>query len=307
MDPQPSLPQTTRASLAARWRRWPANVRGVLLVSVGAFVMVCMAALVKHLGQRLPVFEILFVRCLAGFLFILPVVAKRGFGVVRTRRPLMHFNRGFVGTMGNACLFYAVVHMAMADAVTIQFSRPLFMIVIAALFLGDVAGWGRGLATAAGFAGILMITRPFGDDFEPVALVAVAGTLFGTMVVLTVKLLTRTEGTVTIMFYFSIWTTVLSAIPAFVAWVQPSATEFALLILTGFLGIVGQAMFTHGIGTGETTVVMPFDYLRIIYAALIGMAVFAEVPGPWSIAGAAVIMASSLYIVRTGGKRTGRG
>ena len=145
--------------------------------------------------------------------------------------------------------------------------------------------------------------EPFGAGFEPVALVAVTGTLFGTLVVLTVKLLTRTEGTMTIMFYFSIWTTVLSAIPAFVMWVQPSGTELALLVLTGLLGIVGQAMFTHGIGTGETTMVMPFDYLRIIYASLIGMVVFAEVPGPWSIAGAAVIMASSLYIVRTQGKR----
>ena len=190
MDPHPSFIQTKRAAIARRCQRWPANLRGVLLVSTGAFVMVCMAGLVKHLAVRLPVFEILFVRCLAGFLFILPVVARRGMDIVRTRRPGMHFNRGFVGTMGNACLFYSVAHMAMAEAVTIQFSRPLFMILIAAIFLGDAAGWGRGLATAVGFIGIV---------------------------------------------------------------------------------------------------------------------IFGEVPGPWSIAGAAIILASSLYILRSGGKGRGGG
>ena len=106
LDPHPSFIQTKRATIAGRWQRWPANLRGVLLVSIGAFVMVCMVGVVKHLGQRLPVFEILFVRCPAGLLFIFLMVVRQGVSVVCTKRLGMHFNRGFVGTMGNACLFY---------------------------------------------------------------------------------------------------------------------------------------------------------------------------------------------------------
>ncbi|MEE8444618.1 MAG: EamA family transporter, partial [Alphaproteobacteria bacterium] len=122
---------------------------------------------------------------------------------------------------------------------------------------------------------------------------------FGTLVVLTVKLLSRTEQTMTIMFYFALWTTIMSAIPALLSWQWPTQTEWLLLALTGTLGIVGQSMFTHGIGLGETTFVLPFDYLRVVYSVLIGIVAFAELPGLWSWAGMAVIIGASLYLLRT--------
>lgn len=291
--------ETVRTALTARWRRIPANTRGALLVAVGAFILICMAALVKYLGRTLPIFEILFVRCLAGLLFMLPLLARMGMKLARTQRPVLHFARGTVGTLGNLCAFYAVTHMAIADAITIQFSRPLFMIIMAALFLGEVAGMRRSVITAIGFTGIVLITQPFGGAFQPAALVAAAGALTGTLVALTVKMLSRTEKTMTIMFYFSIWTTVLSFVPAMFVWVQPSAAELALLVLTGLIGIVGQACFTHGLATGEITFVMPFDYLRIVYSLIIGIVIFAEVPGIWSLSGIAVIVGANLYLVHT--------
>jgi drug/metabolite transporter (DMT)-like permease len=290
---------TNYTAVTDRWARMPANTRGAALVLLGAAQLICMAALVKYLGRTLPVMEILFVRCFAGFVFMLPLLARMGSSLFRTQRPVLHFLRGTVGTVGNVCLFYAVTHMAIADAVAIQFSRPLFMIVVAALFLGEIAGVRRSVITVIGFTGILLITRPFGDGFEPVALVAAAGALTSTLVALCVKMLSRTEKTPTIMFYFSIWTTVLSFVPAMFVWVSPSATELALLVLTGMIGITGQSCFTHGLATGETTFVLPFDYLRIVFSLIIGVVIFAELPDAWSIGGIAVIVASSLYLVRT--------
>jgi len=286
------------------WDRLPANMRGALLAAFGGFLLIGMATLVKYLGQRLPVFEVLFVRFLAGLVVLVPVVWRSGLGIVATRRPGLHFLRGLVGFMGNVCFFLALAHMVLADAVTIQFSRPLFMIFVAALFLGEIAGVRRSVIAVVGFTGILMITRPFGAGFEPWALVAAGGAFFGTLVILCVKLLSRTEHTLTIMVYFAVWTTVLAAIPAALTWQTPSWTELALMVLTGVLGIVGQGCFTHGVTLGDTTFVMPFDYLRIVYSVLFGIVVFAEMPGPWSIAGAAVIIASSLYLLRT--ERRGR-
>jgi len=121
-------------------------------------------------------------------------------------------------------------------------------------------------------------------------------------VVLMIKLLSRTEPTLVIMFYFALFTTLFAAVPAALTWQTPTGTELALLVLCGALGILGQGLFTHGIGLGETSFVMPFDYLRIVYSFVIGFVWFAEVPGIWSFGGAAVIIASSLYLLRTEGR-----
>lgn len=291
------------AAAKARWAKLSPNVRGAGFVVTGAFVLIVMASMVKHLGQSLPSFEVLFVRFFAGLIVILPVVWRAGFGVLRTDRISAHALRGFVGFMGNLCFFFALVNMAIADTVTIQFSRPIIMVVIAAVVLHETVGWRRALMAVVGFSGVIMITRPFGAGFEPWAIVALGGTFFGTMVVLTIKLLSRTESTLTIMFYFAAFTTLFAAIPAFIVWVPPTLEQWALLALTGTLGIIGQSMFTHGVKLGETSFVMPFDYLRIVYSFIIGFIFFAELPSAWSFTGAAVIIASSIYLVRTEGRK----
>lgn len=277
----------------------PANIRAAAYVALGGFLLIVMASLVKHLGQNLPALQILFVRSLAGLLVILPVIWRVGFGILKTDRFGLHTIRGLLGFIGNVCFFFALINLAIADTVAIQFSRPLIMVVAAALFLGEVVGYRRAAATAVGFAGIIMIARPFGEGFDPWVLAALGGAVFGTLVVVAVKLLSRTEPTLVIMFYYALFTTLFSLIPALFVWQAPSPTEWALLLLTGTLSIVGQGMFTHGIGLGETSFVMPFDYLRIVYSFILGMVLFAEVPGYWSFAGAAVIIAASVYLLRS--------
>lgn len=287
------------ATILERWNRISPNVRGACFVVFGAFLLIVMASLVKHLGKTLPAFEVLFVRFLAGLIVITPLVWRMGLKIVKTSKLHLHAARGFVGFMGNLCFFFALIHITLADTVTIQFSRPMIMIVVAALFLNEVIGFKRGIVTLLGFGGILLITKPFGGGFDPWYLVALGGTVFGTGVVLTIKLLSRTEETVTIMFYFALFTTLLAFIPAMFVWQTPTWTEVVLLALTGTLGIVGQGLFTHGVGLGETSFVMPFDYMRIVYAFVLGIIWFAETPGWWSYGGAAVIIGSSVYLLRT--------
>jgi drug/metabolite transporter (DMT)-like permease len=249
----------------------PANIQGACFVAVGGFLLIVMVAVFKHLGQSLPAFEVLFVRFLAGLIVILPLVWRMGIKIVRTRKIRLHAARGFVGFLGNILFFFALIHISLGDTVTIQFSRPLFMIVVASMFLGEAVGLKRSLITLVGFGGILMITKPFGEGIDPWALSALGGAFVGTLVVLTVKLLTRIEQTVTIMFYFSAFTTLFALIPAVLIGQAPTATEWALLFLTGALGVVNQGLFTHGIGLGETSFVMLFDNLRIVYSFILGI------------------------------------
>lgn len=286
-------------ALNSGWAGLSPNLKGAGYVSLGAALLIVMASMVKQLSQTLPTLEIQFVRFGMGLLILVPVLWRLGFRRLKTTKIRLHATRGFIGFLANTCLYFALANMAIADAITIQFSRPLVMVVIAVLILKHVVGWQRALVAAVGFVGIMLITRPFGDGFQPWALVALTGTIFASSVVFVIKELTRTEETMVIMFYFALFTTLFSAIPAAIVWQTPTSWEFVLLFTAGLIGITGQSLFTQGLRLGETTFVMPFDYMRIVYSFVIGIIWFSEIPGLWSYLGSALIVVSSFYLIRT--------
>jgi drug/metabolite transporter (DMT)-like permease len=287
----------------AHWKIMDKGARGVALVSAGSLILVVMATVVKHLGTDLPAMEILFFRALVGFLFILPIFARDPMEPWRTKRFGMHFVRGATGALGNALFFWTLTHMLLADAMALQFSRPLFMLPLAVFFLGEVAGWRRSMVAVVGFLGIMLYARPFTAGFDPSAVVGAAGALVGGLVVIGIKQLAKTEPTRVIMFYYAFWNVVFAVIPAVILWVTPSWAELALLVVVGFLGISGQSLITHGLSLGDATVLVPLDYSRIVYSAALGYLLFGELPGLWSLAGMALIVAASLYLVLTEKKR----
>src|SRR6188472_316098 len=120
------MPQNTSAPLMMRWSALEPVVRGAMLVSAGSMTLVLMAIVVKFLGSRLPSIEILFFRSLIGFLLVLPLFARDPLLPLRTKRFGMHLVRGATGAVGNACFFWTITHMLLADSMALQFSRPLF-------------------------------------------------------------------------------------------------------------------------------------------------------------------------------------
>jgi drug/metabolite transporter (DMT)-like permease len=297
------MPQKTFDPLMARWNAMEPVARGAFLVSAGAMTLVIMAAVVKFLGSRLPSIEILFFRSLIGFFLVLPIFMRNPLQPFRTKRFGMHLVRGATGAVGNACFFWTITHLLLADAMALQFSRPLFMIPLALIFLGEVAGMRRSIVAVVGFVGIMLYARPFTAGFEPGAFIGAIGALFGGLVVICIKRLQTTEPTRVIMFYYAFWNAVFALIPTIWFWVTPTWPELMLLAVVGFLGISGQSMITHGLSHGDATVLVPLDYSRIIYSAALGYLVFGELPGLWSLAGMAVIVSSSLYLVLTERRR----
>jgi drug/metabolite transporter (DMT)-like permease len=277
--------------------------RAAALVSAGSLTLVVMATVVKHLGNELPAMEILFFRSAIGFLFVLPLFARNPLEPFRTKRPGMHLLRGAVGAVGNACFFWTITHMLLADAMALQFSRPLFMIPLAVFLLGETVGLRRTAVAAVGFAGIVLYARPFTGGFEPDAFVGALGALAGGLVVICIKRLATTEPTRVIMFYYAFWNALFALIPAALFWVTPTLPQLALLTVVGMLGIGGQSLITHGLTMGEATVLVPLDYSRIVYSAALGYLLFNEIPGPWSFAGMALIVGCSLYLVLTEKRR----
>jgi drug/metabolite transporter (DMT)-like permease len=290
-------------SLQARWDATDRNARGAMLVSLGSFTLVVMAMLVKQVGSTIPTIEILFFRSFVGIFLVLPMFMRNPLEPLRTTRLGLHAVRGMIGTLGNICFFWTITHMLLADSMALQFSRPLFMIPLALLFLGEFAGWRRTAITLVGFAGIALYARPFTAGFDPGAFVGAAGALFGALVIICIKRLSSTEPTRTIMFYYAISNAVFSLIPTIWFWVTPNWTELVMLVLVGILGISGQGLITHGWTLGDVTALVPLDYSRIVYSAVLGFLVFGEMPGLWSFAGMAIIVASSLYLVLTERRR----
>jgi drug/metabolite transporter (DMT)-like permease len=193
--------------------------------------------------------------------------------------------------------------MLLADSMALQFSRPLFTIPLALIYLGDAGNIRRTMVSIVGFVGVLLYARPFTAGFDANALVGAVGAFFGALVVVSIKQLSATESPRVIMFYYAVWNSVFSLPLAWWVWVTPHASELPPLLLIGFLGIAGQSMITKGLTLGDATALAPLDYSRIVYAAAIGYVLFSEIPGPWSLAGMSLIVAASIYLVLTDRKR----
>ncbi len=296
--------QTRAARLTLAFDNWLAPAaQAVFFVSLGSLMLVVMAAAVKSMGDRLPSFELLFFRSAIGLLFVLPIFIRNPLEPLQTKRPLMHLTRGALGALGNGCFFWTITHMLLADAMALQFSRPLFMIPLAILFLGERVPLSRTLVSIVGFVGILFYARPFTSGFDANALVGALGAFGGALVVVSIKQLAKTEKTRVIMFYYAFWNAVFALIPSLFIWVWPVGWEWATLTLIGFLGISGQWMITTGLTKGDASALAPLDYSRIVYAAILGYLIFGEIPGVWSFAGMAIIVAASIYLVMTEKKR----
>ena len=305
-DQQPAAgaAQTRSGRLTQAFDAWLAPAgQAIFFVSLGSFLLVVMAAAVKSLGDRLPSFELLFFRSGIGLLFVLPIFIRNPLEPLQTKRPMMHLTRGALGALGNGCFFWTITHMLLADSMALQFSRPLFMIPLAILFLGERVPLSRTMVSIVGFVGILLYARPFTSGFDSNALVGAMGAFGGALVVVSIKQLAKTEKTRVIMFYYAFWNAVFALIPSLFIWVQPMGWEWATLILIGFLGISGQWLITTGLTLGDASALAPLDYSRIVYAAVLGFVLFGEIPGVWSFAGMAIIVGASIYLVMTEKKR----
>lgn len=290
--------EETRPGLAARWRALPGNLRGALWMLLAGLLFSVMGAIIKALGARLDAFQIGFFRCAVGLVAVLPFMLRSGRAAFPRRRLALHATRGALGTAAMFCSFYALTVLPLADATAISFAVPLFTIPFAVLLLGEVVRWRRWTATGVGFAGVLVMVGPGGGALEPAVAIAVLGALLVALVNVTVKQLSRTEPPLAIVFSFSVVATLTSAVPAAVVWRAPTASELALLMAVGALGATAQTCAIRGFAVGEATAVVPFDYVRLLYAGLIGYWIFAEVPGWTTLAGAALIVLATLYIAR---------
>ena len=271
------------------------NVRGAVWVVLAAALFVVMGTLTKLLADRFESAQMGFFRVAFGLLAVLPFVAHMGPRQLVTGRLWLHLLRGLGGGLAVLCGFYALMHLSFADAVSISYARMLFVIPLAVMFLGEKVRVRRWTATAVGLVGVLVMLRPAGE-VELATWIALLGALLVAGVSIMVKRLAETERPETLLFYFGVTSTLVTLLPALAVWTTPTLWELALLLAIGGSGSAAQYCMIQGYKSGEATAVIPFDYFRLLFAAAVGIVLFAEYPDAWTIGGAAIIVASTLYI-----------
>ena len=277
-------------------KRAPSTVRGLGYMLVSTLAFATLHAIIRHLAQGMHPFEIAFFRSFFGFLILSPWLLRSGIGILRTKRVRLYTLRCAFGAATMLMWFSALAMVPLADAVALGFTSPLFVVIGAALFLGEIVSGKRLVATLCGFAGALIILRPGSGvlDVGAILVLLSAVTLAGAN--LSVKELSRTEPVQAIVTYMVIFMVPLTLIPTLFVWQTP--TPLQLVELAGLAGVatLGNYAMTRSVAVADASAVMPYDYARLPFAALIGFFIFGEVPDALTWVGAVVIIGSTLYI-----------
>ncbi|WP_434624914.1 DMT family transporter [Azospirillum sp. B2RO_4] len=268
-----------------------------MLLSVLFFSV--MNVLAKLLMDRFPVNEVMFFRSLFALIPVCLVIHfANGFAsTLRTRYPWGHLGRSMIGLSAMVATFWSFHLLPLGDAISLNFAAPLFLTALSVPLLGEKVGIHRWSAVLVGFAGVLIIVRPSGDVLNLGAMLALGGALCTAIAMIAIRQLSRTELPNTIVFYFTLLTTVMTGLSLPVSWITPGPLDLLLLLATGLCGGGGQLMLTRAYSLAPAAVVAPLNYASLLLAVGFGWLLWGEVPTGTMAAGAAVVMASGLYIL----------
>ena len=282
-----------------RTHRLAPNVRGALWMLASGVAWTGMASLVKYLGHAYPAPLETFYRQFVGFCVVLPLIVRRRGAVYATTRPGILILRALAATISGNLSIYAYQNIPLADANVLSFTRTLFMVPLAVMIVGETVGALRITAVLMGFVGVLLMVGPGSGGHPHLSLASGAMLVSSFLMAFSVtgmKVMTRDHSAATLV----IWSTslgVLLAIPgAILTWRWPAPGDLALLIGIGVFATAAQATYVRGMTVGDASAMAPMDYTRLIFAATAGFLFFGDVPGPWTLAGAGVVVVSTLLI-----------
>jgi drug/metabolite transporter (DMT)-like permease len=273
--------------------------KGVAYMLAAGATLTIMDAGIKWLTEDYPVPQIGFMRYAVGIV-VAVIFAWRlgGVATLRTSRPVGHALRSIfnLGTM--LTFYYALDLLPLADTIAIGYAAPLFMTILSVPLLGERVGWRRWSAVVVGFLGVIVIVQPSPSGISTGAVFALAAALLYALTLVTSRQLSTTESSHTILFYYSVF--VLVALAGFMpfVWVTPRLEDLWIILLVGIGGSFGQFFLNQALRYGEVSLLAPLDYVALIWATLLGFLLWGDIPSAWVWIGAAIIVASGIYIVR---------
>lgn len=282
----------------------PNALKGMGLMAVAAFNVALVTLLVREAAALgLHPFVVAFFRNVFGVMLLLPLAWRAGPQSFRTPNLPLHGLRGALQTIAMLGWFYGLTLIPMATVAALSFTAPLFATVLAILVLGEVVGLRRWLALGLGFLGTLIILRPGAEVIEPGALYVLASAFAWGSVMIVVKILGRTDSSLTMTLYGGFFLVPFTFVPALFVWSWPTLEGFLLLVLIGAVASTSQLCIAQAFKHADAAVILPVDFTKLLWGALIGYLVYAEIPdwGTWL--GGAIIFTSVVYVAYRERKR----
>ena len=269
---------------------------GLMLASTVSFGL--MAVVIRFVSRQLSTPEIAFFRNLFGLLALLPLLWRGAPGVFRTRQLPRYFVRSAIGIGSMLCGFWAIGHLPMAQAISLSYSTPLFVTILAATWLGETVRRRRWAAVLLGFAGVLVIVRPGTQGFSAGSLVAVSAAVLSSVVAIQIKQLSRVDPPDTIVFWTYVFWVPLSLVPALFEWQSPVGMQWLWLAAIGVFGTGGQLLWTRALKLGEVSALTPIGFMQLPLVSALAWLLFGERIDRWTVLGAAIIFVANAYIAR---------
>ena len=284
-------------SLLRIWRgladRISRNALGVVLMAVSGLCLTGMHVSVRLVPGDMHAFQIVFLRNGIGLLLLLALYGRGGLSVLRTRRLGLHGLRGLLQMLSMATFFSGLFITPLGQVNALSFTSPLFATALAVLVLGEKLPLRRLLVLVLGVAGTLIIIRPGFSELSAGPLLILVSSLFWGLALIVIKVLSRTESTPTTIIYMALFLTPMSLFFAVPVWQWPGPEQLAWIVWIAVLGTMAHMALNQSFRMAEATVVLPLDFLKIIWGSAWGYLFFAEVPDALTWVGGTVIFIST--------------
>jgi drug/metabolite transporter (DMT)-like permease len=281
--------------------RTPSKPMAALWMAGWLALMLLITVAGREALHELNVFQLMLIRSSVGLLLLAPLVWRAGGLIaVKTQRLPQHIARNTIHFGAQLGWFFALTLIPIGQVVAIEFTMPIWTAILAAMFLGERFTAFKVAAIVLGIVGVVMIVRPATGEINPGQLIALAAAVgFGTSVAM-VKSLTRTEQTVTIIFYMLAVQTAGSLLPALYVWQWPSLTIWGWAVVVAFCGTFSHYCMARALLYADASVVVPMDFLRVPLTALMGWLLYSERLDAFTVLGAALILAGNFLNLRPG-------
>ena len=275
---------------------------------MGAFMFSVMVTIIKVIGSRISIFEILFFRQLAMTIIVAPVIIRGLPNSLKTQMPALQALRVVAATSAMIMGFSAFIHLPLSTATAIGFSKTMFITILAIIFLKETVGIRRWSAVVVGFVGVIIMIAP--DDgwttfanFDIWSLAALLSAACAGLVMVIIRKLSQVDQAITILSFQAIFVGLLMIVPTIYFWVTPTLEEWLWMGLLGLVSVIAQTANIRAYKAGEATAISTIDYTRLVYASILGFLIFAEIPDLNTMIGAGIIIAASLYTLHREGQQ----
>ena len=272
---------------------------GVLLMLLGMLMFSLNDVMGKWLMATFSVGQLMLIRSLAALVVLAPFLWRTGWNrLVKVDRPRLHLLRAALFAFEASGFYFAVAYMPLADTMTYWLAAPIYVAALSPLMLGEKVGWRRWTAIIVGFLGVVIALEPSKETFTLPALIALAGSLsFGLALVLGRSL--RAAPDTTLVFWQIAGAGIFAAILCLAdpgGWAPVSAVDFGLLSLLGIVAMSAHMLVNRSLKLADAATVAPLQYTLLLWAVVFGWLFFGDMPRPAMLVGAAVIVASGLFI-----------